>query len=233
MSIHSKHIRGNLVWYDGQRWFDAVGATVAKFLEDFVQTSLTTDSPVQWTTTLVEAGADETTLTMGTEAGGTLVIKTDENEDDGAQIQVKGESFKLTSGTQLYFGCRAKISDATQSDFFLGLSITNTAILGGVTDSVGFRKVDGTTSVLAMLEKNSSETTGTALTCDTSYHIYEFYFDGTSVNFWVDGTQLTALAQTNLPDDEELTPSIAVLAGAAAVGGKTLTVDWIRCIQLN
>lgn len=45
----------------------------------------------------------------------------------------------------------------------------------------------------------------------------------------------TTLADSdvNWPDDEFLTPSMACIAGAAAVGGKTLTVDWFNCIQLQ
>jgi hypothetical protein len=48
----------------------------------------------------------------------------------------------------------------------------------------------------------------------------------------VNGVQVARLAQTTLPDDEELTPSIAFLNGAA-VAAKTVTVDWIRAIQIN
>lgn len=233
MPIHSKHLNGNLVFYDGQRWFDAFGSTVVKFLENFVGPNIpSADAPGSWTVNLVEAGAGETTVAADTgEVGGALLIVTDAAENDGANLQLKGEAFKLQSGKPLYFGARLKISDATQSDFFVGLSITDTDILGGFSDGLGFRKVDGSTTVNALLNKNTTETTGTALTCDTSYHIYEFYFDGTNVDFYVDGTALTRLTQTNLPDDEEITPSIQFLTGEAAA--KTMTVDWVRCIQLN
>lgn len=233
MTIHSKHLNGNLVFYDGQRWFDAVGETVKKFLEDFVGPNIpSADAPGAWTVTLVEGGAGETTLAADTgEVGGALVLTTDAAENDGANLQLKGEAFKLQSSKPLYFGARLKISDATQSDFIVGLCITDTDLLGGMTDGIYFRKVDGSATVSNVLELNSSETTGTALTCDTSYHIYEILWDGTNADFYVDGTLLTRLTQTNLPNDEELTPSIHFLTGEAVA--KTMTVDWLRCIQLN
>lgn len=232
MSMHSKFVRGNLVYYDGQRWLDAVGPNVIKFSEHFVQTPFASaDNMAGWTTTLVEAGASETTVALkGGADGGVLLITTDAAENDGANIQLQGEAFTFASAYPCYFGARLKVSDATQSDFLVGLCITDTDLLGGMTDGIYFRKVDGSTTVNAVLEKDSTETTGTALTCDTSFHTYEFYFDGTNVDFYVDGTAITRLAVTNLPNDEYLTPSLHFLAGEAVA--KTMEVDWMRCIQI-
>lgn len=233
-NLKSRRVSGALVFWDTHlwRWIDAIGDNVTKYINHFTSVTLTSaDAPADWTVTLVEAGAGESTITLDTATqGGALILTTDDAENDGVKMQLKGEAFQLVTGTKIYFGIKLKVSDATQSDFFAGLSITDTTILDGASDYVGFRKVDGSTTVNGVLNKNTTETTGTALTCDTSYHIYEFYFDGTAVHFLVDGTEITALAQTNLPDDEMLTPSIEFLAGAAAV--KTMTIDWVRCIQI-
>lgn len=238
--VIGRRIAGNLTYIDQgahlKRVIDAIGPDVIKYVDDFVGgTGLETAFPDDWTVTLTEAGADESTVTRGNEAGGTLVIKTDENENDGLSMQLIGESFKLAAGNVLYFGARLKLSDATQSDFFVGLAITDTDILGGVTDRIGFQKLDGSTDVKAMLEKDNSETlTAALLTADTSYHILEFYLDADGVvEIFVDGVSAATPAVTNLPDDEELRVTVEMLAGAAAVGGKTLTVDWIRCIQIG
>lgn len=233
--MHSKWVNGALVFYEGQRWFDAIGPNVCKFLEDFVGTRFATaDNMAGWTTTLVEAGVGETTVAPVTSwTGGAVVITTDANENDGANLQLLGEAFKLVSGKPLYFGIKFQASEATQSDFFAGLAITDTDILGGVTDSIGFRKVDGSTDVKFHLNKNSTETESAnihtfAAATDVTL---EFLFDGTNVDSYVNGALQTRLAMANLPDDEDLTPSIQFLSGAA--GAKSMTIDWIRVIQIQ
>lgn len=234
MSMHTKWVNSNLVYYDGQRWLDAIGPTVCKFIEDFVGTPFSAaDTPAGWTVTLVEGGAGESTVALTDGAGGLLLITTDAAENDGANLQVTNEAFKLASGKPCYFGIKFKVSEATQSDFLVGLCIADTDLLGGMTDGVYFRKADGSTDVKFVLEKDSTETESSAVataTADT-YVTLEFFFDGTNVDCYVDGTLQTRLAMTNLPDDEELTPSIQYLAGS--VNAKTMTVDWIRAIQLN
>lgn len=234
MGIKAKYLRGNLVYLDGQRWFDAVGPDVIQFVDHFVQTPFASaDNMAGWTTTLVEAGAGETTVALKAGADtGTLLITTDAAENDGANIQLQGEAFTFASAYPLYFGVRFKISDATQSDFLLGLCITDTDLLGGMTDGIYFRKVDGSTTMAFVLEKDSTETStnyGTAIAADTWY-ILEFYFDGTNVDWYVNGVAQTRPATTNLPNDEYLTPSIHVLTGEAVA--KTAEVDWLRVIQV-
>jgi hypothetical protein len=235
MSLHSKHIGGNLIFYNNseKRIVSAVGPDVVQYFEDFVNPVATSDALVGWTTTLVEAGAGESTVTVPDAAGGTLLLTTDANEDDGINFQKIGENFKLSTSQQAcYFGIRFKISDKTQSDFIVGLCITDTALLGGMTDGVYFRKVDGAATVNVVTEKNSTETETLAVSTmvNDTYVILEWYWDGTSVEFFVDGV---AVAQhtANIVDDEELTPSIHFLAGEAVV--KTMTVDWIRAVMVG
>jgi hypothetical protein len=233
--IHSRYERGNLVFWDThqKRLMDALGSDVTKYVDDFV------DGPAidaafdnEWTVTRVEGGAGESTVTRTDGVGGELLITTDAADNDGINMQLLGESFKLASGNLLYYGIRLKASATTQNDFFVGLAITDTDILGGVTDRIGFEKLDGATAVKAMLEKDSTETlSGTLATLDTSYHTYEFYFDGTNVEFFIDGASVYTPAVTNLPNDEELRVSIHALAGEAVA--KTFNVDWVRCIQIG
>jgi hypothetical protein len=236
MGMNSKWVNGNLVYVDSankQRWLDAIGPNVCKFLEDFVATPFASaDTPAAWTVTLVEAGGGESTVALTDGAGGLLLITTDANENDGVNMQVTKEAFKLASDKPCYFGVRFKISGATESDFIVGLCITDTTLLGGMTDGVYFRKVDGSTAVNFVLEKNSTETTGQVHTAVADTFVtLEFYFDGTNIDAYVDGVVQTRLAMTNLPDDEELTPSIHFLTGAAAA--ITMTVDWIKVIQIK
>ena len=158
--LHTRYEGGNLVYWDThrKRIVDAVGADVVKFVEDFVQSGLAAaDAPLGWTVTLVETGGGESTITLPDAVGGALLLTTDAFENDGISMQLDGEAFELTSDQRLvYFGIRLQISDATQSDLLVGLCITDTALLGGMTDGVYFRKVDGSTSLAAVTEKNST-----------------------------------------------------------------------------
>lgn len=237
MAVHSRYISGALAFYEGHRGsiVDAIGTNVAKYVDDFIHVPVddTTGDPTAWTTTVVEAGASNTTVTSANVAGGALLITTDANENDGANIQLNGESFKLTSGVPLYFGARVKISDATQSDLFIGLAITDTDILGGVTDRIGFEKLDGATDLKFMVEKDSTETLSASIktvAADTWMKL-EFFYTGSALQIFVDNVEQTAIALTNLPNDEELRVSCQFLAGSA--GAKTAHIDWIRVLQFG
>lgn len=225
----------NLVWFEDDQFriLDAVGPDVVKYIEDFVGTVVTADVPAGWAVTLVEAGAGETTVARSDGSGGRLLITTDANEDDGANLQLLGEAFALSTSQALtYFGIRLQCGEATQSDILVGLCITDTTLLGGMTDGVYFEKLDGGTSWSFVTEKNSTETqtdTLGTLAADT-WVTLEFAFDGTRVFAWIDGVRV-ATHTTNIPDDEALTPSIHFLSGNAAV--ETLTIDWVRAIQVG
>lgn len=234
--VKGKTVQGNLVYWDSheKRFLDAIGPDVTKYLNDFSSGGPGVDAAFDndWTVTRVEAGAGESTLAILDGVGGVLQLTTDAAENDGINAQVLGEAFKLAAGNIVYFGARLKASATTQNDFFLGLAITDTDILGGVTDRIGFEKLDAATAVKAMLEKDSTETlSATLATLDTSYHTYEFYFDGTNVEFFIDGASVATPAVTNLPNDEELRVSIHGLAGEAVA--KTFDVDWIRTVQIG
>lgn len=232
-SVHSRRVNNNLVYYSGSRYraLDAIGPNVKKFLMDMVNHPVddTTGDLVGFTATVVEIGAGDSVHAL---TDGTLVITNAGNEDDGVNLQLKGEAFKPASGNYIYFGIKLKISDATQSDLLVGLCITDTDLLGGMTDGIYFRKPDASTTLSAVLEQDSTETSSTAHTmvADT-YVTLEFTFDGSNLDFYVDGIALTRPVQSNLPDDEFLTPSIHFLNGAAAV--KTCTIDWWRVIQVS
>lgn len=235
--LHSRFEGGNLVYWDThrKRIVDAVGADVVKYIDDFVNSGLAAaDAPLGWTVTLVEAGAGgESTITMPDASGGALLLTTDNADNDGINLQLDGESFDLSATQRLvYFAARVRISDATQSDLLVGLCITDTDLLGGMTDGVYFRKVDGSASLAVVTEKDSTETETAAVHTMVAATdvLLEFYFDGTTVEFFVNGVS-KATHTTNIPDDEALTPSIHFLTGEAAV--KTCQVDYIRAIQVG
>lgn len=235
--LHSQYLGGNQVFWDThrKRFIDAIGVDVVKFIDDFTGPSGASgaDTLAGWTTTLVEAGAGESTVAYTDLSGGAILITTDANEDDGVTLQRTGEAFGFAAAQRAtYFGCRFKASEATQSDWLVGLCITDTTPLGGMTDGVYFEKLDGGTGVSFTTEKDSTETQSDSLAtfaADT-FVLVEFHWDGTSIEAFINGTSV-ARHTANIPDDELLTPTIQFLAGATTA--KTMTVDWVRAIQIG
>lgn len=240
--VNSRQIKNSLAFYQThqKRLIYAIGPDTVQYVEDFVNfnDAGSTADPVNWTTTVVEIGAgtselDVVTTTGLTGTGAIARITAAANENDGGQYQLLGNSFELTSDQVLYVGAfGVKLNDATQTDFFIGLAATDTTILGGVTDSIGFRKVDASTSVTAVVEKDSTETTATMCTAaDATAVDLEFYWDGSGLEFFCDGSSVATPAVTNLPNDEALRVSIAFLTGEAVAN--TIDVDAIRVIQIG
>lgn len=237
MTVHSRYIQGNLAYWDThrKRLIDAIGPDVIKYdlQPGDVEGNAEAADPAGWTLTAVEVGAGTSEFRGTTTAGAVADLITAANENDGVSVQLSGESFELTSDQELYFGIEYSSTEETQLDFFFGLAITDTAILGGVTDSIGFRKADGSTSVSFIAEKDSTETEETGvLTQDTSTnHFLEFYWDGTKVEAFADGASVYYATPANLPDNEALRLSLEVLTGEAVA--HTVTVRQLRIIQIG
>lgn len=185
-----------------------------------------------WVITTTEGGAGDATEALAAdEIGGALLITNDDADNDSDELQHTEEVWKLASGKRVWFETRVKVSDATQSDLFVGLSITDTTVIDGVTDSVGFRKDDGDANIDVVSEKDSTETltdSGVDL-ADNTYVKLGFYWDGQdSVEFFVNRAKV-ATHTTNNPDDENLCVTLALQNGEAAA--KTMTVDYIYVCQ--
>lgn len=223
--------RDNMAWFNGGpfRPLKVVGPDAFGISEDFVGTDVAANVLPGWTCTLVNSS----TVTLSTASGGGLILTTDSAENDGVNAQMDGEAFEFTSGQALtYFGVKFQASEATQSDFLVGMTVTDTDALGGVTDGVYFIKVDGSTDIKLATEKDSTATTSDALgtfaaSTDTTL---EFYWDGSTVHALVDGVVKTTQS-TNIPDNEALTPTIHFLTGDDSA--ETMTVDWVRAFQVG
>lgn len=176
-----------------------------------------------WTVTETQVGATQA-LTDGD--GGLLLLTNSAADDDLVSLQKVGESFLFAAGKKLWFKARFKVSDATQSDVAIGLAITDTTPLA-VSDAVYFLKLDGSTTMNLLVEKNGTATTTAAATiADATFVTVGFYYNGSDeIKVYADGVHVGTSATTNLPDDEELTVTIAVQNGEAAA--KTLTVDYV------
>lgn len=218
------------MWHDCPNPYLLSPSTGFGFIDHF----LTLNS--SWTITEVEAGDNDTTVGIGDGTGGVLVITCDNNENDGAQIQLAGEMFKLGAENHLWFDARVKIGDeATQSDFAVILSTTDTTFIASATsDYVGFVKDDGDTNIDFVTAKNGTETevAGVATANATDWFLLGFKWDGSALTPYVNGVALSSV-KTNIPDDENLSPLLAYLNGAGSAAGDTFQIDLVRCVQIN
>jgi hypothetical protein len=177
-----------------------------------------------WTVTETQAGATQA-LTDGD--GGLLLITNTAADNDLVALQKVGESYRFASGKELFFEARLKVSDATESDVVIGLQITDATPLD-VSDGVFFIKADGSTSVSLLVEKNGTATTtsSVATLANDTFISLGFYYDGaSSIQYFVNGVVKGTSVTTNLPDDEDMTVSIALQNGEAVA--KTMTVDYV------
>jgi hypothetical protein len=187
-----------------------------------------------WVVTTTEAGAGSATEAVSNADGGVLLITNDAADDDADFFQYSGrdasatvETFKFIAGKKLWFKARMKVSDATQSDFVMGLQITDTTPLA-VTDGVYFRKDDGDANLDFVVIKDSVATTQTAAStvANDTWFTCGFYYDGVSTIFvFKDDQRIAKSGVTTLVDDEELTISFGIQNGEAVA--KTMSIDYI------
>lgn len=183
-----------------------------------------------WTITETDAGA---TQALTDEDGGVLLLTNTAADNDLIALDKKGESFTFTSGKQLYFKARFKLSDATNSDAVIGLQITDPSPLS-VSDGVYFIKNDDAATLDFVVKGSNVASTASAIATlsNATYITVGFYYDGGNsgfVNYYASTDSLNPaflgrLAVTNLPTTE-LTISFALQNGAAAA--KTMSVDYI------
>jgi hypothetical protein len=219
-----------LVFHDNASeasWVDAIGRDVRKW-EMRYGSDFTT--AIEYTLTVI--GAD--TIVQGVTAGARALITTAAVENSGANIQLVGTPFQLASGKKLYFGAKLTFKTVDGNDFFVGLASTDTSIIATHAMAVGASAVGwyalSSTALVAYNEIHANIVTTTATPIlNTSAHIYEFLYDGTNLNFYLDHA-LVARHTTYVPT-VVMAPSI-VLQSSAGGAAETCSIDWMRCIQL-
>ena len=234
-NVHSRWVRGNLVYYQThmKRLVEAVGIDVVKYIDDFVSFPVddSTGDPVAWTDAMVEAGTGNSTVASADASGGAIIMTTDDNEDDGVNIQLNGESFILKSTNDVYFGAFGiTVSEATQCDLFVGLCPTDTAIFTNDNARVGFQSVDAATDFFG-LAGQTADISASLHTLTTTAFDAEFYWNGSAIETFIDGVSTGALVVTNVPTGE-VSVSLEFLAGAAGTP-LTCQFDKVVCIQVG
>ena len=144
-----------------------------------------------------------------------------------------GEFVSFASDYPCYYAVRFQLSDVDQMDCFFGVAVTDTALLGGVTDGIYFRSVDESAVLNFVIEKDSIEsTTAVATLADATDIVCEWYFDGEQITAYVNNVQVAQIARTDasFPNDELMRLSFEVLSGEAVAN--TCLVKEMRLIQI-
>lgn len=179
-----------------------------------------------WTVTETQSGATQAVSTGA--AGGILLLTNTTGTTDVNQIQLINETFKYVSGKKFWIRSRFAAT-ATLANFgiMVGLAITDTTAVAGVSDGIFFRKPTGSSTLSAVLCKNSTETTQALGTMASgTYTDVTMYYDGRgNVECWQDGAKIGTISTlTNLVDDEELAVTIASV-NATTGAANVLAVD--------
>lgn len=214
------------------RWYDAWGPNVVKWELDMITLAQDASAnPAGYTTT--EVGTNTCVLQQSTDKG-QLLFTTGGTNNNGIQIQPIGEAFYFANRYPAYFGCEFKCNDVDQVDVFLGLGLTDTSHLAAADTDIGFRTDDESATLQFILEKDTNESSSNVATLtDDTFVVAEWYYDGADyVYAYVNGVLAATVARTdtNFPNDEHMTPTIAILTGEDSAN--TLTVRWCRCIQI-
>ncbi len=243
MAVEQASIRSHVVFRDDTntwRWFDAFGPNASKYITSFnsLPCDDTTNDPTEFINTITEAGAGNSTAVISDTAGGALLITTAANENDGFAMQLgvanSGEWCSFAAEYPTYFGIRFQINDVDQTDCLFGVCVTDSDCLGGVTDGMYFRSIDGSAVLNFVLEQDSAESATAAVTLtDATDVTAEFLYSGSSVYVYVDGSLVATIADSdvNFPNDELLRLTMEFLTGEAVAN--TCTIDWVRLIQIQ
>jgi len=192
-----------------------------------------------WLETKVDADTDggETYTLADDGVGGLWEIVTNDADNDSEAFQANGEMFKPAAGKTIWFECRFKVDDAGLCEYCIGLA---EAVAGDGIDSpddcLCFVNQDGTSDETIKFvgdKATAQDLNDTSVTLvDDTFVTVGFKVNGvTSVDVYVNGTLIAAAAvlTANIPV-EALSPIVSIRNASAAVS--TLTIDYIKCVQL-
>ena len=179
-----------------------------------------------WVVTTTEAGAGDATEAVSDADGGVLLLTNDAADNDLDSLQLAKEMFALESGKKAWFKARCKVSDATQSDFLMGITVRDTTPLS-TTEGIWFQKDDGDTNLdfHVATAGTTSSASAIATVANDAYLTLAFYYDGKdTIEYWVNGTKEGTLAADTLPTNE-CTITFGIMNGEAVA--KTMSIDYI------
>lgn len=159
------------------------------FTDEYAAGPVTGTSP--WISTLLSSG---TAATSANAVGGELVLSgAGTTDNSGAQVQWDTEPVILAANKDVAFYCRAKVSDITESHWYMGLGVTDTTFIDGAdgntalahADSVGLWSADdvATMALVGVTGSAVGPNTGAlaATLAAATYAEYEFLYKAGAV----------------------------------------------------
>ncbi len=203
--------------------------TYVAIRDDF--TGIAVDSTNDWE--VVKDTGAAVAISADTALGELTLTSAATTDDDGASIQ-GNEIFLPASGRTIWFECKAKCSDATESDLMFGFTVafaTNPEAALTAANRICFQKNDGGDSVLCKTESGGTETStdsGVDIV-DATYVKLGIKVEGTGkVQFFIDGN-LVATHTTNIPTTEMALAAFSL--SGSATGTLVTTLDYIMGVQ--
>lgn len=233
--VRSRHELGQLVFYDSeyrQRWIDAIGPKVIKFIEDFGG-DVAQATEGSWVTTFASGGIASYDV-----KGGAIRIWGDASANDAAQMQ-KLHGFIACTACPIYFGVRWKMAppcSATTNQIVIGLHDEDTSVCATPNTGIVFELATAATGLDMVCYSTGTGVTMTALTtvAANTWYIDEFYWDGANaVNLYHDGVFIDAASAGSVAQTSAMCVTLGYTGvEVAATVGAGLVVDWVRAIQL-
>ena len=212
---------------------------VHEYFNDFL-VNADFDATNEWTVTEDDAAC---TQALGVDAVlGTLILTCKATSDDnGHQVQLNQESYKMAAGKKLWFETRIKSNAATQIDWYAGMAVTED--LTGVADNMAangilFHKDDGATTIKLASSDNGTNLQNAAVGVDAAAFIkLGFYFDGAAtgsatITPYINGVAGTAISSITYATVAEMSPIFGVRNGDATTQ-QTLTADYVKVCRLR
>ena len=189
--------------------------------------------------TVVDGGGDDgETIHVDDNVNSLLEIVSNDASNDTVQVQLNGEPFQVIDGKELWFNSRFAVTDVTNSEFAVGLTLRGATDMLGTpgNDCIYYRVANGGLLSYHVIQNGTETTASTGVTLlDASLHSAGFYWDGNdTLTFSVDGTIVATVTDNGttilIPDDETMTAFAAIEAWDEAAA-KTCQIDYMGVVN--
>lgn len=196
-----------------------------------------TYTAAQWTVTETDAASTQA-INAGAH-GGILALTHDVTTATAVnQMQLISETFRLNTAKQFWMKTRLSATAGTMANYgiLVGLAITDTSAVAGVSDGIYFRKSTGASILEAVAEKDSAETSiqlaaAPGLVTATFYELAMYYNGRDTLEAYLNGVKMgSTTTLTNYCTDEDLAVTIAAV-NATAGAANVLSVDYLLIAQ--
>lgn len=243
---------GNLVRCTERGMPDPIKDNCVVLFDHFTdEYALTSNEPVTGTSPWIGTALSSGVTVLNTDAiGGWAFLQNDgTNDNSGSQIQSDIEAFGLQLGKDLYYGCRMKAGEWTESHFFAGFGITDTTFLDGAdgtaalanTASLGFFSPDGDANLYLVAGNGASTIVGqTSIMAPVAGTVYVLEFvvkvdplvSGKAViSVFVNGQPIgQPVTWTGLSTTEMAATQAYVSGAAGAATVQYAAFDWVCAI---